>query len=101
MADLDHRAHALRLAAALGASVDLERGEGGLLSVAVERAAARQTIATNASERRHAWRWAAEHLARQECGGEAFDAARRDYERAARADFEGRGVGRAEGQVGP
>lgn len=99
MADLDHRRHARRLAAALGASVDLERGEGGLLVAVVERGAERSLLATNATEAPNAWRWAAEHLARMG-GGPAHAEARAAYEREARAEFEGRGA-RPAGEATP
>lgn len=85
---VDHRGHALRMAAALGATVDLRRGDRGLLAVVVVRDGSRTTVATNATEPRNAWRWGAEHLARLD-GGAAFIEARRAFERAGRAEFEG------------
>jgi len=101
VADLDHRRHARRLAAALGADVDLERGEGGLLVVVVAGGGRSERLATNATAAPNAWRWAAEHLARQAGEGDAFAAARRAYQDAARAEFEGRAADRAEDRVGP
>lgn len=85
---VDHRAHALALAAALGAEVSIARGDRGLLAVVVIRDGSRTTVATNATEPHNAWRWGAEHLARLD-GGAAFAEARRAFERADRAEFEG------------
>lgn len=88
---IDHRAHALRMAAALGVTVDVERADGELLAVSVAHGDRDERIATNATEPRNAWRWAAEHLARME-GNDAFAATRRAYQDAARAEFEARGI---------
>lgn len=101
MADLDHRAHARSMAAALGVAVDIEPRTSGLLTVLVMRGGAWTQVDTNATEARNAWRWAAEHLARETGGGEAFAAARRDYQDAARAEFEGRAEARTEDRVSP